>query len=438
MPEENLRFINKQCVIPGRYLQSFLQGMRDYTIKNRRFNDIDDLTEKETFLRLFECLSFLKRVCSKKNRVSDFWLFQIAASQSTNQIALTGLGETVSDIVIIAKILSSLPSKFRGFRSAWNSVEPTRQTVEYLEQRLLEEESFLEKDDEENGAFSATVKKRNQDGGSDTKPERKKRDKQLVKCFCCNAKGHYARECPRRPGINASSVHEDFDNLALVTTINEKHRPNQSSSAELDSLLHADTADTSIIDSGASEHITSRRDWFSDYRERHDGATISLGDDDECEVIGEGTVFIKRLVNANPVSVPADPHNSLRSVDNEGERLHDVPFREAVGSLTYLAIVSRPDISFATSNVSKFLDRHNASHWHAVKKILAYLRAGSDRITISRSPRRGLTRLAIDGAQHSHDEVRSENHTHKRAPDAGAKAQLERMMAPEARTTLTR
>ncbi|CAB0031257.1 unnamed protein product [Trichogramma brassicae] len=72
------------------------------------------------------------------------------------------------------------------------------------------------------------------------------------------------------------------------------------------------------------------------------------------------------------------------------------------------------------------------------KKTPITVRAGSDRITISRSPRRGLTRLAIDGAQHSHDEVRSENHTHKRAPDAGAKAQQERMMAPEARTTLTR
>ncbi|CAB0034420.1 unnamed protein product [Trichogramma brassicae] len=35
------------------------------------------------------------------------------------------------------------------------------------------------------------------------------------------------------------------------------------------------------------------------------------------------------------------------------------------------------------------------------------------RTLVSRSPRRGLTRLAIDGAQHSHDEVRSENHTHK-------------------------
>ncbi|CAB0033278.1 unnamed protein product [Trichogramma brassicae] len=74
----------------------------------------------------------------------------------------------------------------------------------------------------------------------------------------------------------------------------------------------------------------------------------------------------------------------------------------------------------------------------AVKKTPITVRAGSDRITISRSPRRGLSKLAIDGAQHSHDEVRSENHTHKRAPDAGAKAQQERMMAPEARTTLTR
>ncbi|CAB0042092.1 unnamed protein product [Trichogramma brassicae] len=72
------------------------------------------------------------------------------------------------------------------------------------------------------------------------------------------------------------------------------------------------------------------------------------------------------------------------------------------------------------------------------KKTPITVRAGRDRITISRSPRRGLTRLAIDGAQHSHDEVRSENHTHKRAQDAGAKAQLERMMAPEARTTLKR
>ncbi|CAB0038346.1 unnamed protein product [Trichogramma brassicae] len=73
------------------------------------------------------------------------------------------------------------------------------------------------------------------------------------------------------------------------------------------------------------------------------------------------------------------------------------------------------------------------------RKSRASTRVDAERnVHYARSPRRGLTKLAIDGAQHSHDEVRSENHTHKRAPDAGAKAQQERMMAPEARTTLTR
>ncbi|CAB0038663.1 unnamed protein product [Trichogramma brassicae] len=87
---------------------------------------------------------------------------------------------------------------------------------------------------------------------------------------------------------------------------------------------------------------------------------------------------------------------------------------------------------------ARILARDSFNALRSGKKTPITVRAGSDRITISRSPRRGLTRLAIDGAQHSHNEVRSKNHTHKRVPDAGAKAQQERMMAPEARTTLTR
>uniref|UniRef100_A0ABD2VUI5 Copia protein n=1 Tax=Trichogramma kaykai TaxID=54128 RepID=A0ABD2VUI5_9HYME len=46
---------------------------------------------------------------------------------------LLNLGENVSDLTIMAKILASLPSKYKSFRSAWNSVEPSRQTVEYLQ-----------------------------------------------------------------------------------------------------------------------------------------------------------------------------------------------------------------------------------------------------------------------------------------------------------------
>lgn len=39
----------------------------------------------------------------------------------------------------------------------------------------------------------------------------------------------------------------------------------------------------------------------------------------------------------------------------------------------FLAIISRPDIAFAVNSVSRFLNRHNVSHWNAVKRIFAYL-----------------------------------------------------------------
>ena len=69
------------------------------------------------------------------------------------------------------------------------------------------------------------------------------------------------------------------------------------------------------------------------------------------------------MSNANPVCVPADPHNVLRPVENDDDCVNDVPYREVVGSLTYLAIISRPDTAYATSNVIKFLNRHNRQHW---------------------------------------------------------------------------
>lgn len=76
--------------------------------------------------------------------------------------------------------------------------------------------------------------------------------------------------------------------------------------------------------------------------------------------------------NANPNSVPADPHSKLEKSEHPPEK--NIPYREAVGSLMHLAIVSRPDIMFAVSLVSRFLNCYNETHWTAVKKILKYLK----------------------------------------------------------------
>lgn len=84
---------------------------------------------------------------------------------------------------------------------------------------------------------------------------------------------------------------------------------------------------------------------------------------------------IEKFCNKNEksVTVPADPHSILVPVDDDVKLVENVLFREIVGSLMYLAIVSRPDLAFSLNVVSRFLNKHDESHWQALKRILKYL-----------------------------------------------------------------
>jgi len=79
------------------------------------------------------------------------------------------------------------------------------------------------------------------------------------------------------------------------------------------------------------------------------------------------------MSNSNIVRVPADPHTDLKEIQAGDELLNNVPYREVVGSLTFLAMLSRPDISYAVNLVSRYCNKHANSHWQAVKRILRYL-----------------------------------------------------------------
>ncbi|XP_023318245.1 uncharacterized protein LOC111694398 [Trichogramma pretiosum] len=50
------------------------------------------------------------------------------------------------------------------------------------------------------------------------------------------------------------------------------------------------------------------------------------------------------------------------------------PYREIVGSLLYLATVSRPDISFSVNYLSRFNHKPLLSHWKMVKRVLQYIK----------------------------------------------------------------
>lgn len=64
--------------------------------------------------------------------------------------------ENGSEITVIAKILISFSSNFRAFQNVWDSVDPTRQTLSNLEERLIREKVRLNNDEESASAFVAS------------------------------------------------------------------------------------------------------------------------------------------------------------------------------------------------------------------------------------------------------------------------------------------
>jgi hypothetical protein len=79
------------------------------------------------------------------------------------------------------------------------------------------------------------------------------------------------------------------------------------------------------------------------------------------------------------------------------------PYREAIGLLMYAAIATRPDIMFAVSTLSQFLENPGIAHWEAVKGIFRYLIATQDFILTYGSKRYDLTGYTdADGANQQH------------------------------------
>lgn len=92
------------------------------------------------------------------------------------------------------------------------------------------------------------------------------------------------------------------------------------------------------------------------------------------------TAYTERLLskfnmaNCREASTPAEVSGRCFPEDNSWE-VTAFPFREAVGSLMYLAIATRPDIAYAVGVVCRYMDCPKSVHINAVKRIFKYLQA---------------------------------------------------------------
>lgn len=116
------------------------------------------------------------------------------------------------------------------------------------------------------------------------------------------------------------------------------------------------------------------------------GITIEYGDN---QIGLSQALYIKKLLNeyglddCKTCKTPIDPGIKLSKCDSphnnvEKGEMENIPYKQLIGSLMYLALATRPDILYAVTKLSQFSSNPGRAHWLQAKRVLRYLSATKD------------------------------------------------------------
>ena len=54
--------------------------------------------------------------------------------------------------------------------------------------------------------------------------------------------------------------------------------------------------------------------------------------------------------------------------------MRSIPYRELIGKFLYLAVATRPDVTYAVGALCRFVENPGLDHWNAAKRVLWYLK----------------------------------------------------------------
>ena len=96
------------------------------------------------------------------------------------------------------------------------------------------------------------------------------------------------------------------------------------------------------------------------------------------------------MLNCKSIGTPMAPGSTLTKdqcpkTREEEIKMHNVPYISAVGSLMYLATMTRPDIAYTVGVLARFNSNPGMAHWKAVKRLFQYLKGTLD-ITLTYGP----------------------------------------------------
>ncbi|SGZ30867.1 BQ5605_C046g12250 [Microbotryum silenes-dioicae] len=99
-------------------------------------------------------------------------------------------------------------------------------------------------------------------------------------------------------------------------------------------------------------------------------------------------------------TVPMTPGLLLTAIPGQGTEQIKSWYLQAIGSLLYISLGTRPDIAFAVSYLARYANNPGSRHWIAVKHVLRYLQATyRDELLYARGIRSTLLRQQCSYSQ---------------------------------------
>ena len=84
------------------------------------------------------------------------------------------------------------------------------------------------------------------------------------------------------------------------------------------------------------------------------------------------------MSDSKPVATSVNPGTKLKKNENPSDEELKLPYRELVGTLTYISVTTRPDIAFSIRGLGQFNNCYGTDHWKAAKRVLRYLKGTVD------------------------------------------------------------
>ena len=149
--------------------------------------------------------------------------------------------------------------------------------------------------------------------------------------------------------------------------------------------------------------------WFLGFQIKRDrkNKTLSINQHSYIENLAEKF----QLTNAKPVQTPIEPGTQYSveqcpTTPNQVAKMKGIHYSEAIGSILWPAVKSRPNIVYTTGILSQFIQNPGYAHWEGVKRIITYLNTTKNHwLTFG-----GMSKTLVEG--YSDADWASQKHQH--------------------------